>query len=118
MLELMKKPLTKTIHEAHFIGSVKKIRELVVMAKTLGLKETSDTVPWRDAFPDFKNEPGSAVALRGARLKEGLTQKELVELTGIPQGHISDMENGKRSIGKVRAKRLGEVLKISYKVFL
>jgi len=118
MLELMKKPHIKDIHEAHFIGPVKKIRELVVMAKTLGLKDLSDSVPWKDAFPEFKDEPNSSVALRGARAKEGLTQKELAELTGIPQGHISDMENGKRSIGKVRAKRLGEVLKISYKVFL
>jgi len=58
------------------------------------------------------------VALAGAREKEGLTQQELANLTGIPQRHISEMENGKRQIGKIRAKRLAKVLNIGYKVFL
>jgi plasmid maintenance system antidote protein VapI len=47
-----------------------------------------------------------------------LTQTQLAELTGIPQRHISEMENGKRTIGKEMAKRLGKALNISYKVFL
>jgi len=54
----------------------------------------------------------------GARQKEGLTQKQAADLTGIPQRHISEMENGKRTIGKERAKILGKALNISYKVFL
>ncbi len=32
--------------------------------------------------------------------------------------YISEMENGKRTIGKEMAKRLGKALNISYKVFL
>jgi plasmid maintenance system antidote protein VapI len=39
-------------------------------------------------------------------------------MTGIPQRHISEMENGKRPIGKEMAKKLGKALNISYKVFL
>jgi len=39
-------------------------------------------------------------------------------LTGIPQSHISEMENGKRPIGKKRAKILAKALKVGYKVFL
>lgn len=35
----------------------------------------------------------------------------------IPQWHITEMENGKRTIGKGMAKRFGKVLNISYKVF-
>jgi len=50
--------------------------------------------------------------------REGLTQIQLSKLTGIPQRHISEMENGKRPIGKEMAKRLGKALSISYKVFL
>jgi plasmid maintenance system antidote protein VapI len=42
----------------------------------------------------------------------------LSDLTGIPQRHISMMENGKRPIGKEMAKRLGNALNIGYKVFL
>ena len=36
----------------------------------------------------------------------------------IPQRHISEMENGKRTIGKEMAKRLSKVLHTDYKVFL
>jgi plasmid maintenance system antidote protein VapI len=47
-----------------------------------------------------------------------LTQIALSKLTGIPQRHISEMENGKRPIGKEMAKRLGKALNIGCKVFL
>ncbi|WP_428567034.1 MAG: hypothetical protein ACP59X_07225 [Solidesulfovibrio sp. DCME] len=39
-----------------------------------------------------------------------MTQVALTDATGIPTRHISEMENGKHLIGKVMAKRLGEVL--------
>ena len=58
------------------------------------------------------------VALAGARTKEGVTQVQLARMTGIPQRHISEMEHGKRAIGKERAKKLAEVLNIDYHVFL
>jgi transcriptional regulator with XRE-family HTH domain len=58
------------------------------------------------------------VAIRGGRGKEGLTQKQLAELTGIAQHHISEMENGKRPIGKETAKKLAAALNIDYRVFL
>ncbi|MCM0081955.1 helix-turn-helix domain-containing protein [Geomonas sp. Red32] len=60
----------------------------------------------------------SGVAVRGARGKEGLTQKQLSALTGIAQHHISEMENGKRPIGKDVAKKLAHALNIDYRVFL
>jgi plasmid maintenance system antidote protein VapI len=37
---------------------------------------------------------------------------------GIPQRHLSEMEKGKRPIGKEMAKRLANALKTHYKVFL
>jgi DNA-binding XRE family transcriptional regulator len=58
------------------------------------------------------------VALRGGRAKEELTQKKLAELTGIAQHHLSEMENGKRPIGKETAKKLGKALNLDYRVFL
>ena len=33
--------------------------------------------------------------LRAARLKKGLTQTELAQKVGMPQGHISSIEQGK-----------------------
>jgi len=58
------------------------------------------------------------VALRAYRNRESLTQKQLTELTDIPQHNISEMENGKRSIGKERAKRLAEALHCDYRQLL
>jgi len=90
----------------------------VDVLKTLGFVDTTDTIPWREAFPEYKDEDLPGVCLRGSRYKEGLTQKQLAEMIGIPQRHISMMENGKRPIGKEMAKRLGKALNIGYKVFL
>lgn len=73
---------------------------------------------WRDAYPEYSELQISGKALAGARDWEGLTQMQLSEITGIPQRHISEMENGKRPIGKEMAKRLGKALNIGYKVFL
>ncbi len=118
MLEVTKKPHTKDIQEVRYIGPAEKIEKLAQVAKSLGLVDVSDSVPWRELFPEFDEKSSPSVALRGARRKEGLTQKELAHLTGIPQGHISEMENGKRTIGKESAKRLGKALNINYRVFL
>ncbi|MBW2742183.1 MAG: helix-turn-helix transcriptional regulator [Deltaproteobacteria bacterium] len=52
------------------------------------------------------------------RCREDMTQKELSECTGIPQRHISEMENGKRPIGKKNAQKLAKALNANYKVFL
>jgi len=45
-------------------------------------------------------------------------QVQLARLTGIPQRHISEMEHGKLPIGKDRARKLAEVLKVDYHIFL
>ena len=72
---------------------------------------------WREALGVTDEEvPGHV--LRGSRFREGLTQVQLAKLMGIPQRHISEMEHGKRPIGREMAKRLGKALNISYKVFL
>lgn len=75
-------------------------------------------VLWEDAFPEYNADEFPGIALAGARTKEDMTQKALSKLTGIPQGHISEMENGKRAIGLKTAKKLAKALNISYKVFL
>jgi len=67
-----------------------------------------------EVFPD-----GSpAMALRGLRGKEDITQAELAARLGISQNMVSDMESGKRNISVKMAKRIGEEFKISYKCFL
>ena len=68
----------------------------------------------KEVFPDFH----IGHALRGLRSRENLTQKQLAEMIGGKPSHISEMENGKRSIGKKIAKRLAKALRTDYKIFL
>ena len=104
--------------ELRFIGPVVNMMRAIDTLRPLGFVDASDSVPWRDAYPECSEEQLIGKALFGARYREGLTQTQLAELTGIPQRHISEMENGRRPIGKEMARRLGKALNISYKVFL
>ena len=89
---------------------ISKIKEAV--AAILGAQDES--IPLEEVFPDLHQ--GSAI--RGLRLREGLTQEQLARLLGVKRPNLSEMENGKRPIGKNMAKRLAQVLKTDYKVFL
>ena len=114
MLEHTKKPATANYVELCFrvpLQSVKKAKDLL---GSLGAKDVRDSVPWEEVYSDF----GPHIALRGARKRETLTQKRLAEKLGVDQSHISEMENGKRPIGKKMAKRLAETLGADYRVFL
>jgi DNA-binding XRE family transcriptional regulator len=64
------------------------------------------------------DRPEWAVALRGLRYREGLTQKALGDLLGIEQTNISKMEQGCRPIGKTVAKRIAKIFKSDYRIFL
>jgi transcriptional regulator with XRE-family HTH domain len=59
-----------------------------------------------------------ASRLRGYRHREALTQAELAGLAGVSKQNISDMENGRRGIGKDMAQRLGKALNAPWKRFL
>jgi len=67
-----------------------------------------------EVFPDMP--PGDI--LRGARHREGLTQAQLAAKIGVKASHISEMEKGKRPLGKDLAKRLAQAFNTSYRVFL
>lgn len=71
-----------------------------------------------EVFPEYIGKE-QQISLRAYRTREGLTQIQLSELTGIPQHQLSEMENGKRVIGKERARKLAKALNVSdYRVFL
>ena len=103
--------------EMRFVGPVANMAKAIETLKPLGFVDTSDSIPWREVL-EYKDEALPGVCLRGGRYREGITQKQLADMIGLPQRHISEMENGKRPIGKEMAKRLGKALNISYKVFL
>ena len=76
-----------------------------------GITEERGFIPWREAM-GIEEAELPAACLRGARYREGLTQQQLSDMTGIPKRHISEMENGKRPIGKHNARRLADALRI------
>ena len=118
MLGHTKKRHTEKPLEARFIGTREKIGKLRDYARQIGLQDASDSLSIAEAFPAYGENP-LGLALRGARHREGLTQRALAEVTGIPQRHISEMESGKRQIGRERAKKLAEALNVpDYRVFL
>lgn len=76
-----------------------------------------ESTPWntlaKNRVAKFKK---AGLALRGARFREGLSQKELGNRCGITQDNISKMETGKRPIGEKVAKKLAKVLDIDFKL--
>ncbi len=81
--------------------------------------EKDEWIPAEDVFKDLYKKHGKPGAiLKGSRLKEDLTQVALAKKLGVPQQHISEMEGGKRPIGKEMSKRLAKIFGTDYRVFL
>ncbi|MBI1921149.1 MAG: helix-turn-helix transcriptional regulator [Geobacter sp.] len=82
-------------------------------------EKQNESRPWREVLNELRPDDNIPSAiLRGSRVKEGLTQVQLSELAGIPRRHISEMEHGKRSIGRETARKLAKALKCDYRVFM
>src|SRR5262249_29181492 len=78
--------------------------------------------PVGDLLKKLKAEDPAIGTPRGALIAymtgQGWSQYRLSKTSGIPQGHISQMVAGKRSIGPKIAKKFGEVFGVDYKRFL
>lgn len=120
----MKGRPTKTTYKVvvEMPGKVKKMT--FVPAKHLEKLEAflekygeSDSLSWEQlAKDDIAKYGKAAIVLRGARYREGLSQKELAKRTGISQENISKMENGQRAIGEKVAKKLAKVLHVDFEL--
>jgi len=99
-------PLQLMVHPANVAAITRYAEQL----------EQSESVPWREVAGRRGSVPASV--LRGARGRAGLTQTRLSELTGIPQRHISEMERGKRPLGRETARKLAMALDLDYRLFL
>ena len=88
-------------------------------------KNAIEITPWEHATPweklaadRIKKYSKAGLALRGARLREGYSQKALARKCGISQENLSKMENGKRPIGTKVAAKLAQALHINIKLLL
>jgi DNA-binding XRE family transcriptional regulator len=87
----------------------------------VSLQDYSDeTLPWREvAKSRIKADGGeSAHMVRVSREMAGMTQTELAKVLKMPQANLSQIETGKRSVGKALAKKLAKVFRVDYRVFL
>ena len=72
-----------------------------------------------DWYRETKKGISPGDVLRTYRENAGLTQTALGQKIGrVPRQHISNMEHGKRPIGKESAKKLAAALGVDYQVFL
>lgn len=60
----------------------------------------------------------AGLVLRGMRYREGLSQKQLAAASGITQNEISNIENGKRTVGNKVAAKLAKVLNFDHRMLL
>ncbi|MDD2902503.1 MAG: helix-turn-helix transcriptional regulator [Syntrophales bacterium] len=82
---------------------------------SIGGEEENDRLySVEEVFPNFH----AGDILRGFRAREEMTQAELAAKGGVKASTISEMERGKRPIGKEMARRFAKALNTSYKVFL
>lgn len=94
-------------------------RTRIARNRAAQIKKNERSIPWREVAKDnIEKYTEAGLALRGARARETLTQKQLADKLGILPHHVSEMEHGKRSISKKMAHRLAEILNVNYKVFL
>lgn len=73
----------------------------------------------RTAFAKLEEQYTKAgVLLKGLRVRENLSQVEFAKKIKVTQANLSNMENGKRPIGKIVAKGIEKVFGTSYRYFL
>jgi len=96
-------------------------KDLFVSLKKNYKKQTAkdELISADESFRDLDEKYGKVgVTIRGFRLRDELTQKQLAEKLKIKQTHVSEMENGKRTVGKEIAHRMAKLFKTSYRLFL
>ena len=112
----------KTHHiEAYISGSGIELLKRVIQEQYPGVIFTEDnseekSMRWKDTVPakeiQAAKTPGKL--LRAYRERAGFSLVELAEAVGIKYPNISAMENDRRTIGLVMAKKLGNALRVDY----
>ncbi|MFO7785488.1 MAG: helix-turn-helix transcriptional regulator [Desulfatiglandales bacterium] len=113
-MEHTNEPLT----DIYVMGPAKKKAKALRALHNLGFTEKKELSSWRDAFPPEIRENEGGIYLKVTRERRGLTQTGLSGMTGIPQPHLSEIERGKRPIGKRLARELAKALGVDYRAFL
>jgi len=110
-----------TLHVTHHNKTYaipKKIAEQYVI-EDKKKKFSKSVVPIKKIFEKLEQKFTKAGALlKGLRLREGVSQVQFAKKIHVSQANLSSMENGKRPIGKVIAKRIEKIFGVNYRYFL
>jgi DNA-binding XRE family transcriptional regulator len=109
--------ITLTVSPESTVKIAEVIRGVLTLAGHKVKRVDADGEEWVTADEVFPDE-SPAMALRGLRGREDITQAELAARLGVSQNVISEMESGKRPISVKMAKKLGEEFDLPYKAFL
>ena len=103
----------------HFYKVPEEIAKKLV-ASLKKYKEKEISLPWQEVLKDDINAAGEEPAyfVRAARKGAGMTQTRLAEKLRMPQSNLSQIERGRRPVGKTLAKRLEKIFNVDYRVFL
>jgi DNA-binding XRE family transcriptional regulator len=103
----------------HFLVHADNVKRITSYVESIEPGAISDSITVEEFYDQhFPDQSKASVALKGYRYRENLTQQQLSAMTGIPQRHISEMENGKRIIGVTSAKKLAKALNCDYRGLL
>jgi len=69
----------------------------------------------RDRIEKYKK---AGLVLRGMRYRENMSQIALAKKSGLTQNEISNIENGKRTVGEKIAKKLAKALNFDYRLLI
>lgn len=115
MSEPMKKHRTGDLLNFTWRGT----RYAVPMKQLAKYEMPDDCLTIEEVFGDDIEKYGEpALLLRGVRAREGFSQGEFAAILGISQQNLSAMENGRRTIGREMAKRIGKRFDIDYRRLL
>ena len=82
-------------------------------------EEDESPVAWETLAKErIEKYKKSGLVLRGMRYREDLSQKKLAEKSGVTQNEISNIENGKRAVGKKIAEKLARALNFDYRLLI
>jgi len=100
---------TSTVTEARIAIPADSFDLVAALVTRLGgqiMDEADDVI----TIPPIPESERVGRMLKGLRLREGLTQKELAQVLDVPQSHISAYEKNKRPIPVAKAEQLATLL--------
>lgn len=108
-----------TYHDKTYVIPKKIVEQYVVENDKVKKTKRKESKSLQGLFDELDVKFTKAGALlKGLRMREGLSQVKFAKKIGVTQANLSNMENGRRPIGKIVAKRIEKIFGTNYRYFL